>query len=371
MELTNTSNATLSRVLSFDASYISRIRSGKRSLPSKHPFTANVSSYFARNLKENYKAAAVSEICPGQTWPEDTDEAATLIYEYLYAKDDVKSLINHMAASIAQNDNKDDTASFSSRERAFYYGNQGKREAVYRFLKILIDNDEPADLLLCSDEPMDWLYEDDAFAAAWSHLLILLLKKGSRIRIIHSISRDANEMWEAVRKWMPLYFSGCVESWYYPKIRDDVYHRTLFIASPYAAIVSSAVQGQTGESLNLLLQNADAVRALENEYTAYRSLCRPLMDMVRPGSLKDLKPLINAFVKAGDDALVLPVKEASVCVNENTGVLVIRTEEPFAAISMKEPRIVAAIHSWAASEQNVLRGTAAADHLTSLIHLPS
>ncbi len=366
MELTNTSNAMLSRALSFDASYISRIRSGKRSLPTKHPFTENVSSYFARNLKDNYKAAAASEICPGMNWPEDTDEAAALINEYLYAKDDIKSLIGHMAASIAQSEKKERSGAFTSPEKLFYYGNQGKREAVYRFLKILTDNDEPADLLLYSDEPMDWLYEDDAFAADWSRLLIQLLKKGSKIRIIHSISRDANEMWEAVRKWMPLYFSGSVESWYYPKIRDEVYHRTLFVASPYVAVISSAVHGQTGDSLNLLLQNTDAVKALENEFSAYRSLCRQLMDMVHPDKLKDLKPLINAFLKTEGDALVLPVEEASVCVKESTGVLIIRTEAPFAAISIKEPRIIAAIHNWASSEQNVLRNDAAEDYLTSL-----
>lgn len=366
MELTNTSNVMLSRALSFDASYISRIRSGKRNLPSKHPFTENVSAYFARNIKDNYKAAAASEICPGQNWPDNTKEAETLIYEYLYAKDDIKSLIGHMAASISRNEKKEHAGSFASPEKIFYYGNQGKREAVYRFLKILIDNEEPADLLLYSDEPMDWLYEDNAFAADWSRMLIQLLKKGSKIHIVHSISRDANEMWEAVRKWMPLYFSGGVESWYYPKIRDDVYHRTLFVASPYVAVISSTVHGQTGDTLNLLLQDEDAVKALENEYNSYHSLCRPLLDMVRPARLKDLKPIINAFLKAEGDALVLPETEAAVCVKESAGVLIIRTEAPLAAISMKEPRIVAAIQNWASSEQNVLRDGAAEDYLTSL-----
>ena len=46
MRVTGTSNAQLARALSFDASYISRIRSGKRGLPPELPFIEPAAAFF-------------------------------------------------------------------------------------------------------------------------------------------------------------------------------------------------------------------------------------------------------------------------------------------------------------------------------------
>lgn len=48
MKVTGTKNNMLGRVLSFDASHISRIRSGQRGLPSHREFIVPAAGYFAR-----------------------------------------------------------------------------------------------------------------------------------------------------------------------------------------------------------------------------------------------------------------------------------------------------------------------------------
>ena len=60
MRVTGTSNAQLARALSFDASYISRIRSGKRGLPPELPFIEPAAAFFARNVCEGYQAEALA-----------------------------------------------------------------------------------------------------------------------------------------------------------------------------------------------------------------------------------------------------------------------------------------------------------------------
>ena len=56
MNVTNMHNAQLARALNFDASYISRIRAGKRGLPAKLPFIDPAAEFFARNVHEGYQA---------------------------------------------------------------------------------------------------------------------------------------------------------------------------------------------------------------------------------------------------------------------------------------------------------------------------
>ena len=51
MKVTGTKNNMLGRALSFDASHISRIRSGDRGLPSRREFIVPAAGYFARAVK--------------------------------------------------------------------------------------------------------------------------------------------------------------------------------------------------------------------------------------------------------------------------------------------------------------------------------
>ena len=100
------------------------------------------------------------------------------------------------------------------------------------------------DLLLFSDEDMVWLYEDEAFALRWNTLMLQLIHAGSRIRIVHTLGRNVQDMWEAVRSWLPLYSTGAVEPWYCPRLRDGIFKRTMFLASGHSALVASSVPGQ-------------------------------------------------------------------------------------------------------------------------------
>lgn len=97
-------------------------------------------------------------------------------------------------------------------------------------------------LFLFSDENMEWLYEDAAFAARWAESFKKVIEKGNRVKIIHTVARDINEMLEAVTKWIPIYMTGAVEPYYYPRLRDGLFQRTLFIAPDTGAVVSSSVQ---------------------------------------------------------------------------------------------------------------------------------
>lgn len=309
MKITNTQNSTLGRALSFDSSYIGRIRAGKRGLPKNQPFIKPAAAFFARNLREQYQKATVAGVVrPGLPWPDDKQEAEALLVSWLSNDDNAAdSSIGRILTSLsALPPKREPTQGVSFQPKAatpnhsgFYYGNNGKRDAVEAFLSTLCALDTPQTLLLYSDEDMSWLYEDTAFAKRWATLLIGLISKGGRIRIIHTVSRGIGEMLEAVQKWLPLYASGAIEPYFYPKLRDNVYRRTLFIAKGHSALISNSVGSHTQEALNILTDDAAAVHALESEFADYFSLCKPLMQIFNIRNSDLLWKRLKEFEESG------------------------------------------------------------------------
>ena len=360
MTLTATQNAALARALSFDASYISRIRSGKRGLPPQQPFLAPAAAYFARHCPEPYQRQALADALDlGRAWPEDEREGERLIYAWLEEDSAADRSIGHMLAAMTPSPasgGTQETEAGEHREVQLFYGNAGKREAVLAFLTGLTLLRRPRTLLLYSDEEMTWLYEDAAFARRWAENLIQLLKRGWRVKIIHSIGRNLTEMWEAVRKWMPLYLSGSIEPWYYPRLQDGALRRTLFIAEGHSAVISGSVQGQRGPGLNLLLHDRSAALALGQEFDAFLAPCRPLMEIARPETLSEIRPLYRAFADAPGEPLAAVDGEALICVKEGFCVLIVKPTPPLAVFSIREERMVAALagylHSLDAQDQS-------------------
>ena len=299
MNLTSTRNTALAKALSFDPSYISRIRSGSRGIPRNMPFTRPVASFFAAHIREKYQFETLSAvILDGEELPSDRKELENTLFNWLennnlLQKDtqplrelliditnvlDVKT--NVSTDSFDSIDIRSDTKD-SGKNIPFsvYFGNQGKREAVLKFLKTLLSTGKPCQLCLFSDEDMSWLSEMPDFSKEWALLLIKLMKSGSKIQIIHTISRDLNELMDAIKKWVPLYSTGAIEPYYCPRLRDGIYRRSLFIARGHSAVISTSVEDKTDAMANFLIRDPAVVSSLEAEYDNYFALCRPLMKM--------------------------------------------------------------------------------------------
>ena len=308
MKITNTSNNALSRHLSYDASYISRIRSGKRSLPRKQPFIEPVSLFFAEHIHEAYQIKLAADyICPGTDWPENSRTAQKLIYDWLSQPDNVDSapiggiLSGISAVSTAAlpvlSPLPDENAP-QPQSTQFFYGDSGKRQAVALFLAELGQMEHPPQLLLYSNEEFNWMYEDPAFAKKWALLLFQYIKKGGKIKIAHTISRASGEMLVALQKWIPVYMTGAIEPYYYPKVLDRVFRKTLFIAEGHSAIAASSEGEHTENGLNCLIHDPQAVHMLEQEYWDFFEFCKPLMQIF---NLSSREKFLDALREFNDD----------------------------------------------------------------------
>ena len=377
MNVTNTRNAVLAHALHFDASYISRIRSGKRGFPLKQPFIGPACAFFARRITEDYQRHALEgELGLAGPWPTGQAEATELLAVWLegglpfvppvQTRPDLPCPAPATEEGDAHNAGTDADAhprqtQSPARQYAtdvsqahLFFGDEGMREGVHAFLTDLADARYRGAILLQSDEDMSWLYEDEGFVKAWAALVGQLAEQGCTVRIVHTMTRDANEMWEGVRTWLPLYMSGSVEPFFYPRLRDGVRKRSLFVAPGRSALVSDSIQGMDGPALGVMLRDARAVEVLEREFGAYLALCRPLIHMVARRESLEFEHLVGSFSTASGHLAATESDGILVYVRDVSEALVVRLEPPQIAFHVTEPRLVAAIAEY---QRNLPSGT--------------
>jgi hypothetical protein len=153
--------------------------------------------------------------------------------------------------------------------------------------------------------------ENREFAEKWAKLMAAVLARGNRIVIIHTISRDLDEMLHAISQWMPLYMSGAIEPYFYPKKRDGIFKRTLFIAPGIAAVVSGSVGTSNEGAANLLFGDKTAVAAYELEYMQYLGMCKPLM---RIFTARDKEAYFNTLLEFENEKSDAMIKTESLSV---------------------------------------------------------
>ena len=288
MNITNTTNSTLAHYTSLDASYISRLRRGERGLPKNENYVKSMVNYFAKHCVEDYQKKAMLELLRNDgIILDENDKIEDILYNWIVRKNNpnkgVESFLNDLSLfkfksspniEIQKNINKKDLI---NNEIGIYYGIKGKREIVLAFLLSIIDSKCPQTICLFSDEDMEWLTEDPIFTAKWASLMSRVISSGNKVKIIHTVSRNLDEMLNAIRGWMPLYMTGAIEPYYYPKKRDGIFKRTLFIAPKTAALVSTSVGNMDEDMPIMLFFDENAIQAFHKEFSNYLSLCKPLM----------------------------------------------------------------------------------------------
>jgi hypothetical protein len=286
MNLTKTTNSALSLHTSLDASHISRLRRGQRNMPGDKAVIKSMSAYFVRHCTEDYQRKALSDALKC-VWPLPEDkELAESIFLWLSEEQkaglkSVEKFLHGFSSGPAKKPvpgehPENAAAAFPKNEVSVFYGLTGKREAAMIFLSEVVSNDEPQTLLLFSDEATDWMTGSPEFAARWASYMTRVLSRGNRIKVVHTINRDLDEMLRAIGQWMPLYMTGSIESYFCPKKRDGIFKQTLFIAPATGAVVTSSV-GDLPDQAVLLLRNKRAVGAYADEFMQFLRLCKPLM----------------------------------------------------------------------------------------------
>jgi hypothetical protein len=287
LNITNTPNNLLAKVLSLDPSYISRIRHGRRNILGGD-YIEKIADFFSHRCMKEYILSALAaamenkEIETVKTEEELKERLKTWLTDEYSKSGGVKNLFKDFA-QISNEETAKKTAADRERSAAensnlmMFYGNVGRRQATLSLFNRMLSNEKPGMLLMFSDENSKWMKESEEFEREWETLLWQLILKGNKIKVIHKVSHDIDEMMEVVHRWLPLYVSGAVEPYYYPRLRDGIYKRTLTVAPGCAAVFATSI-GESGENTpNFMATDKLTVDSFTNEFFSYLTLCRPLM----------------------------------------------------------------------------------------------
>lgn len=313
MNITKTTNSALAHSILLDASYISRLRSGKRLLPKNDDIIRRMGDYLARNCTESYQQKAITDAFKSDNIAFIDKNLPQAITRWLLHKNEggsekagifLENLSELTSKPITIKFPETDKLIFPNDDISVYYGIQGKRQAVLYFLSEIASREKPQTLLLFSDEETSWMTSDPAFSKKFEILMIRVLAKGNKIKIIHTTSRDLDEMLNAISQWMPLYMTGSIEPFFYPKKRDGIFKRTLFIAPDTAAIVSNSVGNMTGHAANILVRTPDAIASFTEEFMQYLHMCKPLMRILTGRDKEAYFAILSEFEQESADTII-------------------------------------------------------------------
>lgn len=283
MDLTKTSNRVLAREIQVDPSLISRLRTGSRGIPRNPDHFKAMAPYFAKHCTTDYQRMALAEmlgIRPALTMK--TDQLTELIYYWLCGDTDEVDRFMRTFESVyvtAEDTGPVTNPDNLSINNSIYYSNEGKRSASRAFYQHLLTLEKPCTIFLFSDETDDWILEDCDFTYSLLDWALNLLHRGFHLCHISPPVNSADQAFESLIRWIPIYMTGQVDAYYYPRIRDNVHRRTLIVAPGEIAMLSNSMAGRSSSYATILTSNPRLTQAYGMEFHDYLSMCRPLLNI--------------------------------------------------------------------------------------------
>lgn len=284
MNITNTTNKELAEGISVDRSLISLLRSGKRKTPRNHDHVMHMATFFAKRCSADFQFHALAEMMgkpelrPGVS----TDVLSKKLYNWMLGD---APMVEHIFENIAQppvipsaiqEQNPILLSSSQDGETNFFYGSEGMRQSLRHLFRIIQQIDSPCTIYLVSDLNMEWLFEDHHFMNEFSRALYMVFQKGFRLCHIMPSLNYMNRYVESLRYWLPIYASGQAEVYYYPRLRDNLYRRSLIIFEGHCVQANTGI----GNSPNLITVNSTTPALVDAYYEQFKhelSLCRPAL----------------------------------------------------------------------------------------------
>ncbi|MBR3268305.1 MAG: helix-turn-helix transcriptional regulator [Oscillospiraceae bacterium] len=251
----NINLTALSDFSNFNLSYLYRIRSGERKPRKTDDLRDSICRYIARYHNSETEKTILSRL----TGREITDDRALYdaVRDWLYAdhsgemhSDTAEHFLTHLdnfdlreyirAFSFGAAEIQKQSPVMPAAQR--YYGLERFKEAELDFIASVLLSETAQSVRMCSDMPMRDMAADPDFGKKWMTGLVLLMKKGIRLEVIHDLDRPFEEMMYGLAGWIPLYMTGQVSPFYFKSVRNGLYRHLLYSAE-HSALRAECLTG--------------------------------------------------------------------------------------------------------------------------------
>lgn len=290
MELLNISGQKLADNLMVSRSLVSKWKNGKLPFnPSIYHFENVVDVIIKINNKQQVKNLErfIEQLIPNidKNSPKWVQKYLRL---WLAGNLDVKE-------TIVKNDS--DSSLYNTNIKV-YQGNQGKRDAFTEFFNYLLELPPGQEILFSDMEDMSWLFESKQFMLYWKSMMISAIKNNHKLNIVHNTGRDITSIAKIIFSWLPLYFSGNIQSHFYPNIDYSITPLTIYVIKDHIAIMSLCPLGNPKDRYTTVYKDPLSVKQMEKIFKVRYEKSEILVD-VFDSSKSSLERLTKKILTAG------------------------------------------------------------------------
>ena len=306
----NINMSELSRFSFYDASLLSKIRTGNKTPSKPKTFIENVCSFVVNRYKsENDKKSVAILIGSNSKDLKDNSNYYNRLFKWLstnlvptnnYIDDFLNNLdkfdLNEYIKAIHFDEMKVPTIPFYKAISKTYYGIEEMKKGELDFFKatVLSKNNEP--VFMCSDMPMEDMAQDVEFGKKWMYAIAIMLKKGLHLNIIHNVDRPFNEMMLGLESWLPIYMTGQVSPYFLKGLKNNIYCHFNYV-SGVAALYGECINGYHDKGKYSLTTNKNDISYYKTKAQCLLSKSTSLMDIYKEESKNAFNAFLSSSVK--------------------------------------------------------------------------
>lgn len=301
-------NTELARYLSYDASFLSRIRSGQRTPRDAAAFALSVGRFVARRYQsggqreqlaaligaslpadagnEEYARAAAQYLCAGSS-----PESAGNMDRFLQKMDEFD--LDEYIRVIHFDEMKAPTSPIQLPTARFYTGLPELMDAQLDFLKATVLSRSASPVTMYSDLPMTEMSKDSQFPKKWMFGMAMMLKRGLRLNMIHNVDRPFHEMMLGLESFIPMYMTGQIAPYYLSGMQTSAFRHMLWVSGA-AALQGDCIAGHIGDGRMYLTNRKSDVAHYQKQAGQLLKRACPLMEIYGP----DRKEAFERFLQA-------------------------------------------------------------------------
>ena len=296
----------MARFMNYDASYLSRIRTGQRRPSNKEAFVDGICSFVVHQYEyadQNDKTLLAGLLgCSPKDIEEDftlfgvlknwlcsnADKTQEYVDSFLHKMDEFD--LNEYIRAIHFDELKVPTVPFQLPTSKTYYGLEEMKKGELDFFKATVLSKSMEPVFMCSDMPMEDMV-DDTFPKKWMFGLAMMLKKGLHLSVIHNLNRPFEEMMLGLESWIPMYMTGQLSPYYLKGVHNKVYCHFDYVSGG-AALSGECIAGSHDKGKYYLTKNKEEIAYYRAKANSILQKASALMDIYR----KDNENAYRAFL---------------------------------------------------------------------------
>lgn len=307
--------AELSKAISYDPSFLSRVRSGQRTPAEPQKFCADVARFLVRRFDDTKSKAQIAALL-GTTvetlgtettyyaavkqWLSDgtartSEKQGSAVSAFLCALDCFD--LNEYIRAIHFDELKTPSLPFTLPASRTYHGIEEMKKGELDFFKATVLSHADRPVLLYSDMPMEDMAEDLDFSKKYMFGLAMLLKKGLHLNIIHDLNRPFNELMLGLESHIPLYMTGQISPYYLKDAPNSVFCHFLKVSGA-AALAGECISGCHDRGMYYLTKGKSDLAYYQARAEDLLAKAKPLMEIYRA----PMKGALDAFLTTDGDA---------------------------------------------------------------------